>query len=124
MNIKVPATNRKKRFAVARQAGEWLLRQKFDQYNCDEPFEQVGWHHDRYHYSVFYACQGTYQLGGHYWEKFFPTIVPTLLKKQQTDGSWPAESRPNDNRYGNAYTTALMVLSLSAPNQLLPIFQR
>ena len=57
----------------ARQAGEWLLQQKFDQYNRDEPFEQVGWHHDRYHYSVFYACQGTYQLGGHYWEKFFPT---------------------------------------------------
>jgi hypothetical protein len=27
-------------------------------------------------------------------------------------------------KYGRAYTTALVVLALGAPNQLLPIFQR
>jgi hypothetical protein len=108
----------------ARQAGEWLLRQKFEPYNRVEPFTTIVWHHDRYHYAVFFACQGTYQLGGHYWKEFFPRIVPTLLKNQQADGSWAPESHPNDSRYGNAYTTALMVLSLGAPNQLLPIFQR
>lgn len=108
----------------AQQAGEWLLQQKFDKYNRVEPFTTTVWQHDRYHYAVFYACQGTYQLGGRYWKEFFPRIVPTLLKNQNADGSWAAESHSNDGRYGNAYTTALMVLSLGAPNQLLPIFQR
>jgi hypothetical protein len=108
----------------ARRAGEWLLRQKFEPYNRVEPFEQTGWHHDRYHYAVFFACQGMYQIGGRYWIEFFPRIVLALLKNQRSDGSWPAESHPNDARYGNAYTTALMVLSLGSPNQLLPIFQR
>jgi hypothetical protein len=110
--------------AEARLAGEWLLRQKFDQYNRVETFGQSPWWHDRYHYAVFYACQGTYQLGGKYWKNFFPLIVPVLLKNQQASGSWAPESHPNDGRYGNAYTTALMVLSLGASNQLLPIFQR
>lgn len=36
----------------------------------------------------------------------------------------PAETYNGDHVYGNAYTTALVVLSLSAPNQLLPIFPR
>jgi hypothetical protein len=50
--------------------------------------------------------------------------VRTLLANQQADGSWPAESHFNDAQFGNAYTTALVVLSLGAPNQFLPIFQR
>lgn len=108
----------------AQQAGEWLLRQKFEPYNRVEPFTTTVWQHDRYHYAVFYACQGAYQLGGRYWEEFFPRIARTLLSNQRTDGSWAPESHPNDGRYGNAYTTALMILSLGAPNQLLPIFQR
>jgi hypothetical protein len=108
----------------ARLAGDWLLKQKFDQYNVVETFGQPGYHHDRYHYAVFYACQGMYQLGGHYWKEFFPRIVPTLLDNQRSDGSWDAESHSLDGPYGNAYTTALVVLSLGSPNQLLPIFQR
>jgi hypothetical protein len=108
----------------AQKAGDWLLKQTFEPYNALEPYGQVGWLHDRYHYGVFYASQGTYQLGGRYWKEFFPRIVPILLKNQQADGSWDAESHGNDRRYGNAYTTALVLLSLGAPNQLLPIFQR
>jgi hypothetical protein len=34
------------------------------------------------------------------------------------------KSHLNDSQFGNAYTTALVVLSLGAPNQLLPMFQR
>jgi hypothetical protein len=110
--------------AEARASGDWLLQQKFDVYNRVEPFTTTVWQHDRYHYAVFYACQGTYQLGGRYWSEFFPRIVPVLLNNQQSIGAWSPESHPNDGRYGNAYTTALMVLSLGAPNQLLPVFQR
>jgi hypothetical protein len=65
-----------------------------------------------------------YQMGGKYWARFFPRTVRTLLANQQRDGSWPAESHFFDARFGNSYTTALVVLSLGAPNQFLPIFQR
>ena len=80
--------------------------------------------HDRYHYGLFNCCQGMYQLGGRHWEPFFPPVVETLLANQRPDGSWPAESHSHDVRYGNAYTTALVVLTLGAPNQVLPIYQR
>jgi hypothetical protein len=107
----------------ARHSAEWLRRHGFDRYNEYESFGQ-GWAHDRYHYGLFNCCQGMYQLGGQYWEEFFPRAVHTLLENQQPDGSWPAESHFNDAQFGNAYTTALVLLTLGAPNQLLPIFQR
>jgi hypothetical protein len=65
-----------------------------------------------------------YQLGGRFWREFFPRVVPILLVNQRPDGSWPAESHFHDAQFGNAYTTALVVLTLGAPNQLLPIYQR
>jgi hypothetical protein len=65
-----------------------------------------------------------YQLGGRYWQEFFPRTVATLLENQQSDGSWPAETHYQDGKFGSAYTTALVVMTLGAPNQLLPVFQR
>jgi hypothetical protein len=50
--------------------------------------------------------------------------VRAVLAHQQPDGSWDTESWKLDRRYGNSYTTALVILALGAPNQLLPIFQR
>jgi hypothetical protein len=107
----------------ARGAAEWILKQKFEPYNTTVKFntDRVL---DHYHFAVFGCCQGMYQLGGQYWDKFFPQIVPILLANQQADGSWPADSQKFDAPYGSAYTTALMVMTLGAPNQLLPIFQR
>jgi hypothetical protein len=104
----------------ARRAGEVLLQYSFEVYNDTEPFPK----RDRYHYSLFTCCQGMYQLGSPYWEQFFPRTVNAVLRHQQSDGSWEAESFHRDRRYGNSYTTALVVLALGAPNQLLPIFQR
>ncbi|MDZ4657805.1 MAG: prenyltransferase/squalene oxidase repeat-containing protein [Bythopirellula sp.] len=108
----------------AQSAGKWILENDFDEYNVVEPFGQIGWLDDRYHYGVFYCTQAMYQLGGHYWEEFFPPVVEVLLKNQNTDGSWDPESHGSDFKYGNVYTTALMVLSLGAPNQFLPVLQR
>jgi hypothetical protein len=107
-----------------KQAGDFILRHDFNEYNVQNTFGQTGWIDDRYHYGAFNCCQGMYQLGGEYWEKFFPPLVRTLLANQQPDGSWLAESHSEDGRYGNAYTTALVLLTLGAPNQLLPVFQR
>ena len=106
----------------AARSGEWILRQGFQPYNEVVNFGYPA--HDRYHYAMFNCCQGMYQLGGKYWEAFFPAAVATLLENQQPDGSWPADSHWHDSQFGEAYTTALVLLTLSAPNQLLPIFQR
>ncbi|MGD9637197.1 MAG: prenyltransferase/squalene oxidase repeat-containing protein [Pirellulales bacterium] len=107
----------------AQQSGKWLLAHDFTHYNVIIPFGQQ-WVHDRYHYGLFNSCQGMYQLGGEYWKDFFPPTVATLLENQQPDGSWPSDSHWHDGQFGNAYTTALVVMTLGAPNQLLPVFQR
>jgi hypothetical protein len=107
----------------AQQSGRWLLEHNFVDYNVSLPFTQT-WVHDRYHYGLFNCCQGMYQLGGKYWEAFFPATVRTLLENQQADGSWPVDSHWHDSQFGSAYTTALVVMTLGAPNQLLPVFQR
>jgi hypothetical protein len=104
----------------AQRAGDWLLDHPFDQYNSTIP----GQSSDRYHYGLFTCCQAMYQLGGKYWEQFYPPAVEAVLANQQADGSWPVDSQYHDAPFGNAYTTALVVIMLGAPNQLLPIFQR
>ncbi|HVT30600.1 MAG TPA: hypothetical protein VHE81_21510 [Lacipirellulaceae bacterium] len=100
-------------------AAEDVLSCSFEVYNSDGGFKR-----DRYHYSLFMCCQGMYPMGNPYWEQFLPRTIRAVLNHQQRDGSWKAESNQRDRRYGNAYTTALVVLALGAPNQLLPIFQR
>jgi hypothetical protein len=107
----------------ATKSADWLLKYHFDDYNKVEEFTQA-WPIDRYHYSLFNSCQAMYQMGGQFWKRFFPRTVRTLLANQQPDGSWPAESHFNDGKFGNSYTTALVVLSLGSPNQFLPVFQR
>jgi hypothetical protein len=103
----------------AERAGQWLLEHPFDEYNGGDNML-----FDRYHYSLFNACQGMYQLGSPYWERFFPRVVATMLAHQNANGSWDAESLQRDRPFGNSYTTALSVLALGAPNQFLPVFQR
>lgn len=104
----------------ARRAGDWLIRNGFGEYNATMPNEKS----DRYHYGVFTCGQAMYQLGGPYWKRFFPPAVEAMLANQQSDGSWPVDSQFKDYAFGNAYSTSLVVLTLGAPNQLLPVFQR
>jgi hypothetical protein len=63
-----------------------------------------------------------YQLGGKYWDDFFPVLVDALLANQRADGSWPPDK--HTPQFGNCYSTALCILSLTVHNQMLPIFQR
>ncbi len=108
----------------ARKSGNWILLHHFDRYNVIEKFDQPQYFKDRYHYGVFNCSQAMYQLGGRHWQEFFPRLVGTLLNNQNVEGSWPAENHYEDGKFGKAYTTALVVLSLGAPNQMLPVFQR
>jgi len=103
----------------AKRASQWILQNGLEDYNGNN-----GVGADRYHYSLFNSCQGMYQMGSPYWEKFFPRTVAALLASQRPDGSWEPETLRRDRQYGNSYTTALVVLSLGAPNQFLPVFQR
>ena len=102
----------------AQSAGDWLLRNRFDDYNRNP--ESL----ERYHYGLLTCCQAMYQLGGRHWEQFYPSTVTTIVSNQQSNGSWPRESHRRDAVFGNAYTTAICLIALGAPNQLLPIFQR
>jgi hypothetical protein len=108
----------------ATAAGEWLLQYSFADYNRELQFGRGIESKDRYHYALFNCCQGMYQLGGRYWAEFFPATAQTLIDNQMPDGSWPPDSRGSDTPFGSSYTTSLVLLSLGAPNQLLPIFQR
>jgi len=103
---------------LARAAGDWLLQHPFDQYGGKLGF------FDRFHYGAYYCSQAMLLLGGDYWGKFYPTAAETLLANQNADGSWPPEQAFNDGRFGSEYTTALSVLTLTSPFQLLPIHQR
>jgi hypothetical protein len=103
---------------IARRAGEWLLAYPFRGFG-----ERVGGG-DRFFYSTYYCSQAMAQLGGRYWKQFFPSLSYVLLKSQQSSGEWPAEPYGGDRTYGNTYTTAMAVLSLTPPLQLLPVYQR
>jgi hypothetical protein len=104
---------------MARSSAEWLLNRPFDEYNagCECSVE-------RYHYAVFFASTGFFLLGEDFYGRFFPGLAKTLMENQRPEGSWDPESYPSDTEFGNAYTTALVVLSLSLQDQMLPILQR
>ena len=100
---------------MAKQSGRWILQQSFQRYNRGA---------GPYHYGAYYSSQGMFQLGGKYWEQFYPRLTQALTRFQRADGSWDIERDINGNTFGNCYTTALCVLALTPPYQLLPIYQR
>ncbi|WP_459557562.1 prenyltransferase/squalene oxidase repeat-containing protein [Lacunimicrobium album] len=99
------------------RAGDYLLAESFSPYNV--PNGQ----RDHYHYSAYYVSQAMFQLGGRYWEEFYPPFSKVLVEGQRHDGSWDAEASRH-REFGNAYTTALAILALTTPDQLLPLYQR
>lgn len=108
----------------AKSAGDQLLKNGFTSYNRGGTNRPPNVTSGRYHYGLLTCCQAMYQLGGRHWEEFFPPTAKTIVNNQQPDGSWPRESHFRDRQYGNAYTTAICIIALGSPNQLLPIFQR
>lgn len=103
---------------MAKKAGDWLLTHPYRAFG-----ESYGpW--DKFYYSTYYCSQAMAQLGGRYWEGFFPSLVDVLLSVQSSDGSWPPEPRQGDAIFGSDYSTAMAVLSLTPPYQLLPVYQR
>jgi hypothetical protein len=108
------------RSETSREAANWILRHSF------EPYNNSGHPEDRYHYSAFYCSQAMFQLGGEDWRRFFPRLLRVLTDAQHANGAWDPESSNSrgDVKYGTVYTSALSVLTLAPPYQLLPIYQR
>jgi hypothetical protein len=103
---------------TARIAGDWILRSSFTAYN------RGGRAEDRYHFGAFYCSQAMFQLGGDYWQRFFPPLLTTLADAQRADGSWDPEWADDDSKFGSLLSTAFTVLALSPPYQMLPVYQR
>ena len=101
---------------MAQAAGDWLLAHPYRRYG-----ETLGGH-DKFIYSTFYWSQAAAQLGGRYWQQLYPPMVELILKAQSPNGSWRSE--PDLAEFGDELTTAMAVLSLTPPYQLLPVYQR
>jgi len=102
---------------MARRTGRWLLSRPFD----SKP--KHGRKKEHFYYAAFYCSQAMFQLGGEYWRKFYPVTVQTFLANQKRDGQWSDQSEMG-RKYGGTLITALAIMTLTPPYQMLPIFQR
>ncbi len=71
-----------------------------------------------YYYGHYYAAQAMWQAGDTYWGRWYPAIRQELIARQNIDGSW------TDRMICDEYGTAMALIVLQMPNNLLPIFQR
>jgi len=69
-------------------------------------------------YTIYYASQAMFKLGGKYWEEFAPQLYKYLLNSQSPGGGW------GQGAYGTAYEAAMRVLALTVTYRQLPIYQR
>ena len=102
-------------------AGEWLLGHPFRGFG-----DRIGIA-DRFFYTAYYTSQAAAQLGGRYWQGIFPPLAAAVLSAQSPDGSWPVEIGGFGNQdamFGNSYSSAMAVLTLTPVFQLLPVYQR
>ncbi len=102
---------------MAQAAAKYILQRPFDQFTRPMAGEQYPC------YAAFYCSQAMYHMGGKYWREYYPTLSRTIVNAQQDDGSWNLSSGL-DVKYGTSYMTALAVLALTPPYQMLPVFQR
>jgi prenyltransferase beta subunit len=70
-----------------------------------------------FEYGHYYAVQAMWRTGGDHWNRWFPAIRDELVRMQRDDGSWPPSIDAD-------YATAMSIIVLQIPNNVLPIFQR
>ena len=85
------------------------------------PYKQFNGSH--FYYGIYYTCQAMFQLGGKYWEEWYPPLEALILANQRPEGYWPVE-RGSGQAGGPVYSTAMSVLALSVKYRYLPIYQR
>jgi hypothetical protein len=72
-------------------------------------------HH--YFYGHYYAAQAMWIRGGEDWMTWYPAIRDELIRRQLPQGFW-------QDTVSNEYGTAMALIILQMPNNVLPIFQR
>jgi len=82
------------------------------------PSDEVNRRVSYFYYGHYYAVQAAWQAGGGYWARWYPAIRDELLGRQQPNGSWASLS------FCPEYATAMSLLVLQLPENMLPIFQR
>lgn len=70
-----------------------------------------------YEYGHYYAVQAMWHVGGEAWSRWYPAVRDDLVSRQGEDGSW-------SSTISVECATAMCLLTLELPNNLLPIFQR
>ncbi len=69
-------------------------------------------------YAILYTGQAMYLSSEDNWRFFFPRMRDELISRQSAEGSW------NGDGVGEAYGTAIALLTLQLPYKYLPILQR
>jgi len=93
-----------------RRAADWLSKQPVQ---SNTPF---------FHYSIYYSMQAATQIGGDLQTRTLKNSVALLLPRQQPDGGFSAS--PSGEEPGRIYATAMSVLTLAVPYEVLPIYQK
>jgi uncharacterized protein YfaS (alpha-2-macroglobulin family) len=81
------------------------------------PEIKFGQRYSHYFYGHYYAAQAMWIRGGEDWMTWYPAIRDELIRKQLAQGFW------QDN-VSHEYGTAMALIILQMPNNVLPIFQR
>ena len=97
---------------AALAGGDWILKHPLAKFNGSHFF-----------YAIYYCSQAMFQLGGKYWDNFYPNLRRLILANQLPNGSWPIEAGSAKGAGAN-YSTAMTVLALAVPYRCLPIYQR
>ncbi len=70
-----------------------------------------------FYYGHYYAVQAMWHRGGESWSRWYTAIRDELVLLQQSGGKWTS-------RYSAEYSTAMALIILQIPNNILHIFQR
>lgn len=71
-----------------------------------------------YYYGRFYAAQAAWLAGAAVWDRWFPAVRDELVARQQPDGRWL------DHYIGDEYATAMALIVLQLPRNVVPLFSR
>ncbi len=81
------------------------------------PEIKFGQRYSHYFYGHYYAAQAMWIRGGDDWNAWYPAIRDELVRRQMPLGFW-------QDSICHEYGTAMALIILQMPNNVLPIFQR
>jgi hypothetical protein len=81
------------------------------------PEIKFGQRYSHYFYGHYYAAQAMWIRGGDDWNTWYPAIRDELVRRQMPQGFW-------QDSICHEYGTAMALIILQMPNNVLPIFQR